>query len=347
MGVPFSRTKEGLMDFRRFGGTLHHRTAFCGRIDRPAASLRSRRAGTQVGGRAERSTNTKAGRCSRSCSTTIRSAAGLIAMNLQTLELKAFAADAVIMATGGPGLIFGKSTNSMTCTGSAVSACYQQGARYANGEFIQVHPTSIPGEDKLRLMSESARGEGGRVWVPKADGDARQPAKHSRERTLVFPRRKISGVRQSRSARHRDARDLPGLPRGPRRRRRESGLSRPDAHPGRNADTKARGDPRDLRDVRRRRSAIRADADLSRRSLFDGRAVGRLRTADKYSRPFRGGRVRLFDPRSEPSRSKFARFCVYGGFVAAPSAIEYAKNVERGSTETNGIHDAELKRSRR
>jgi succinate dehydrogenase / fumarate reductase flavoprotein subunit len=56
----------------------------------------------------------------------------------------------VIMATGGPGLIFGKSTNSMTCTGSAVSACYQQGARYANGEF---HPSSSdidPGEDKLK-----------------------------------------------------------------------------------------------------------------------------------------------------------------------------------------------------
>jgi succinate dehydrogenase/fumarate reductase flavoprotein subunit len=98
---------------------------------------------------------------------------GLIAMNLQTLELKSFYADAVIMATGGPGLIFGKSTNSMTCTGSAASACYQQGAKYANGEFIQVHPTSIPGEDKLRLMSESARGEGGRVWVPKNQGDKR------------------------------------------------------------------------------------------------------------------------------------------------------------------------------
>src|SRR5205814_2139508 len=101
---------------------------------------------------------------------------GLVAMNLRSLELKAFPADAVIIATGGPGLIFGKSTNSMVCTGSAVSACYQQGARYANGEFIQVHPTSIPGEDKLRLMSESARGEGGRVWVPKAKGDKRQPS---------------------------------------------------------------------------------------------------------------------------------------------------------------------------
>src|SRR5205814_2261588 len=52
---------------------------------------------------------------------------------------------------------------------------YQQGCYYANGEFIQVHPTSIPGEDKLRLMSESARGEGGRVWVPKTPGDKRDP----------------------------------------------------------------------------------------------------------------------------------------------------------------------------
>jgi succinate dehydrogenase / fumarate reductase flavoprotein subunit len=46
---------------------------------------------------------------------------------------------------------------------------------YANGEFIQVHPTAIPGDDKLRLMSESARGEGGRVWVPKQAGDTRAP----------------------------------------------------------------------------------------------------------------------------------------------------------------------------
>jgi succinate dehydrogenase flavoprotein subunit len=86
-----------------------------------------------------------------------------------------FPADAVIMATGGIGAIFGKSTNSVVCTGSAQSALYQQGAFYANGEFIQVHPTAIPGEDKLRLMSESARGEGGRVWVPKQQGDRREP----------------------------------------------------------------------------------------------------------------------------------------------------------------------------
>ncbi|MCL6585554.1 MAG: succinate dehydrogenase (quinone) flavoprotein subunit, partial [Anoxybacillus sp.] len=92
---------------------------------------------------------------------------GIVAQNLTTMEIKSFPADAVIMATGGPGIIFGKSTNSIINTGSAASIVYQQGAYYANGEFIQIHPTAIPGDDKLRLMSESARGEGGRVWTYK------------------------------------------------------------------------------------------------------------------------------------------------------------------------------------
>jgi succinate dehydrogenase / fumarate reductase flavoprotein subunit len=96
-------------------------------------------------------------------------------MDLRTMEIRTFPADAIIIATGGNGAIFGKSTNSVVCTGSAQSALYQQGCYYANGEFIQVHPTCIPGEDKLRLMSESARGEGGRVWVPRTVNDKRDP----------------------------------------------------------------------------------------------------------------------------------------------------------------------------
>ena len=63
----------------------------------------------------------------------------------------------------------------MVCNGSAASRCFQAGAHYGNGEFIQVHPTAIPGADKLRLMSESARGEGGRVWVPRTPQDPRDP----------------------------------------------------------------------------------------------------------------------------------------------------------------------------
>src|SRR5229473_2221039 len=100
---------------------------------------------------------------------------GICAMDLRTMEVKTFPADAAIFATGGIGAIFGRSTNSVVCTGSAPSALFQQGVDYANGEFIQVHPTAIPGEDKLRLMSESARGEGGRVWVPRILVEKRPP----------------------------------------------------------------------------------------------------------------------------------------------------------------------------
>ncbi len=90
---------------------------------------------------------------------------GITAQNMRSGEIQSFRADAVILATGGPGIIFGKSTNSIINTGTAASAAYQQGVIYSNGEMIQIHPTAIPGDDKLRLMSESARGEGGRVWT--------------------------------------------------------------------------------------------------------------------------------------------------------------------------------------
>jgi succinate dehydrogenase / fumarate reductase flavoprotein subunit len=175
MGVPFSRTPEGLLDFRRFGGTKHHRTAFAGAStgQQLLYALDEQVRRYEVSGKVKKFEHWEVMSLVLDDHQVCR---GLTAMNLQTLEIKAFPADAVIMATGGPGLIYGKSTNSMVCTGSAVSACYQQGAKYANGEFIQVHPTSIPGEDKLRLMSESARGEGGRVWVPRKPGDTRAPS---------------------------------------------------------------------------------------------------------------------------------------------------------------------------
>ena len=100
---------------------------------------------------------------------------GCVGQDLVSMEIRAFPADAVILATGGCGLIYGRSTMSMVCTGGAASRAFQAGAKYGNGEFIQVHPTAIPGADKLRLMSESARGEGGRVWVPRKPQDARPP----------------------------------------------------------------------------------------------------------------------------------------------------------------------------
>jgi succinate dehydrogenase / fumarate reductase, flavoprotein subunit len=175
MGVPFNRTPEGLLDFRRFGGTKHHRTAFAGATtgQQLVYALDEQVRRWEAEGRVRKLerheflgiARDEQGRCR-----------GLLAMDLHDMSVRAYPGQAVLLCTGGPGAIFGKSTNSMNCTGSAVAAVYRQGALYANGEFIQVHPTSIPGEDKLRLMSESARGEGGRVWVPKDPNDRRTPA---------------------------------------------------------------------------------------------------------------------------------------------------------------------------
>jgi succinate dehydrogenase / fumarate reductase flavoprotein subunit len=172
MGVPFNRTPEGLLDFRRFGGTLYHRTAFAGAttgqqllyaLDEQVRRFESEGKVTKYEGWEFLSAVLDDNGVCR----------GICAMDLRSMALRIFPADAIIVCTGGNGAIFGKSTNSVVCTGSAQSALYQQGAYYANGEFIQVHPTAIPGEDKLRLMSESARGEGGRVWVPRDRSDKR------------------------------------------------------------------------------------------------------------------------------------------------------------------------------
>ncbi|MBO8164503.1 MAG: succinate dehydrogenase flavoprotein subunit [Brevibacillus sp.] len=164
MGVMFNRTSEGLLDFRRFGGTKHHRTAFAGATtgQQLLYALDEQVRRYEVEGLVTKyeyfdflgAVLDDAGVCR-----------GIVAQNMRTSEIAAYAADAVILATGGPGIIFGKSTNSMINTGTAASAAYQQGVIYANGEFIQIHPTAIPGDDKLRLMSESARGEGGRIWT--------------------------------------------------------------------------------------------------------------------------------------------------------------------------------------
>lgn len=165
MGVMFNRTGEGLLDFRLFGGTKHHRTAFAGATtgQQLLYALDEQVRRYEVEGLVKKfeswellSAVIEDGVCR-----------GIVAQNLRDMSIHTFAADAVIMATGGLGMIFGKSTNSTINTGSAASALYQQGVKYANGEFIQIHPTAIPGEDKLRLMSESARGEGGRIWTYK------------------------------------------------------------------------------------------------------------------------------------------------------------------------------------
>ncbi len=163
-GCPFNRTPEGNLDFRRFGGTLYNRTAFCGASTGQqllyALDEQVRRHETL--NKIEKFESHEFMRLILDEDGMTR---GVVIMDLFNLKLEVLKADAVVIATGGPGLIFKKSTNSTFCTGAANGRLFMQGMKYANGEFIQIHPTAIPGPDKLRLMSESARGEGGRIWV--------------------------------------------------------------------------------------------------------------------------------------------------------------------------------------
>ena len=164
MGVPFTRTAEGVLDLRNFGGQKNKRTVFAGSTtgQQLLYALDEQVRRWEVKGKITkyefweyiRAIKNKDGICR-----------GIVAQNMNSMEIKAFPADVVILATGGPGQVFGRCTASTICNGSAVSAVYQQGAHIGNPEFIQIHPTAIPGSDKNRLMSEACRGEGGRVWV--------------------------------------------------------------------------------------------------------------------------------------------------------------------------------------
>ena len=163
-GCPFNRNPTGHLDVRRFGGTLYHRTVFCGAStgQQLLYTLDEQVRRHECRGRIEKFENHEFVRLVLDQNERAR---GIVLMNLFNLKLEVLKGDAVVFATGGPGLIFKKSTNSTFCTGAANGRLFMQGMRYANGEFIQIHPSAIPGQDKLRLISESVRGEGGRVWV--------------------------------------------------------------------------------------------------------------------------------------------------------------------------------------
>jgi len=342
MGVPFSRTPEGLLDFRRFGGTKHHRTAFAGASTGQqllyALDEQVRRA--EVNGKVRKFEHWEMMSLVLDDHQVCR---GLIAMDLQTLELKAFPADAVIIATGGPGLIFGKSTNSMVCTGSAVSACYQQGTKYANGEFIQVHPTSIPGEDKLRLMSESARGEGGRVWVPRKKGDVRPPSQIPENERWYFLEEKYPAygnlVPRDIATREIFQVCLDGMGLGG-----QNQVYLDVTHiPAEVLDRKL-GAILEIYEM-----FVGDDPKHVPMRIFPGvhYSMGGLWVDYNQRTNIPGllaaGECDYSIHGANRLGANSLVSCVFGGFVAAPAAIEYAKNVERNGADGSRIYDQELK----
>lgn len=120
-------------------------------------------------------------------------ARGVITRDVVTGAIQAYAADAVVLATGGYGNVFYLSTNAKGCNATAIWRAYKRGALFANPCFTQIHPTCIPVsgdyQSKLTLMSESLRNDG-RIWVPKQAGDKRPPGQIPEEERDYFLERR-------------------------------------------------------------------------------------------------------------------------------------------------------------
>ncbi len=120
-------------------------------------------------------------------------ARGIVTRDMVTGKIESWAADAVVLATGGYGNVFYLSTNAKGCSTTAIWRAYKKGAGFGNPCYTQIHPTCIPvtGEhqSKLTLMSESLRNDG-RIWVPLKKGDKRAPGDIPEEERDYFLERK-------------------------------------------------------------------------------------------------------------------------------------------------------------
>jgi succinate dehydrogenase / fumarate reductase flavoprotein subunit len=175
-GVPFARDYAGYLENRSFGGAQVSRTFF---------------ARGQTGQQLLLGAYQALSRQAAAGSVTIHprsemldlvlvdgAARGITVRDLVSGEIRCFAGDAVILATGGYVNVFNLSTNAMGCSVTAAYRAYRRGALFANPCFTQIHPTCIPvsgdHQSKLTLMSESLRNDG-RIWVPKNRNDQRHP----------------------------------------------------------------------------------------------------------------------------------------------------------------------------
>ncbi|MEG1772908.1 MAG: FAD-binding protein [Clostridia bacterium] len=168
LGVVFTRTADGELAQRELAGQSSPRTVFAGActgkqfltaLTRHCRILESlgnieRRIGTYF---------VKLLKCEDKC-------AGAILFNEVMQKIYYETADAVILATGGQNMLFGKTTGSELCDGCAAAAVFMQGVRLKNLEMIQFHPTTISTPQKHMLITEASRGEGGRLFYIGDDG---------------------------------------------------------------------------------------------------------------------------------------------------------------------------------
>ncbi len=175
-GVPFAREYGGTLANRSFGGAQVSRTFYArGQTGQQLLLGAYGALSRQIhAGRVEMFTR----REMMDVVVTDGRARGITTRNIMTGEIESFAADVVILATGGYGNVYFLSTNAMASNVTAAWRAHKRGAGFANPSFVQIHPTCIPVhgdyQSKLTLMSESLRNDG-RVWVPKKKGDTRKP----------------------------------------------------------------------------------------------------------------------------------------------------------------------------
>ncbi|HEY8484403.1 MAG TPA: succinate dehydrogenase flavoprotein subunit [Longimicrobiales bacterium] len=160
MGLPFSRTEDGKIAQRRFGGHSHH----FGQGPVRRSCYAADRTGHMI-------LQTLYQQCIKNNVTFFNEyqvldlllhegrAAGVVAYAIQTGEIHVFRAKAVLFATGGFGRMFAVTSNARAFTGDGPAICYRRGIPLEDMEFFQFHPTGIY---KLGiLITEGVRGEGG------------------------------------------------------------------------------------------------------------------------------------------------------------------------------------------
>ncbi|MFC5922266.1 fumarate reductase/succinate dehydrogenase flavoprotein subunit [Micromonospora vulcania] len=175
-GVPFAREYGGLLDTRSFGGAQVQRTFYArGQTGQQLLLGAYQALERQIGlGNVEMNARHEM----LELVIVDGKARGIVVRDLVTGEISTEMADAVVLASGGYGNVFYLSTNAKGCNVTATWRAHRKGAYFANPCYTQIHPTCIPvsgdHQSKLTLMSESLRNDG-RVWVPKAKGDDRNP----------------------------------------------------------------------------------------------------------------------------------------------------------------------------
>ncbi len=169
LGVVFSRTENGEVAQRAFGGQSRNRTAYAGASTGKQIMSALIRAARKY--ECQNMINRLLGRQFHSALIKDNKCYGALLYNEKECKIETVYADAVVVATGGQNVLFGKTTGSMQCDGYVAAKLYEQGALLKNLEFIQYHPTTIETPQKRMLITEAARGEGGRLYY--MDGERR------------------------------------------------------------------------------------------------------------------------------------------------------------------------------